>query len=69
MDSFDDFYNRFITSQYGANILNYLFFLTAFFSIILYAVLGILVKYSNKNGDVSTTVDYTGYGDNSAANQ
>ena len=62
MDNFNDFYNRFIASQYGVNVLNYLFFITAFFSIILYAVLGILITYQNKNGDVNSEfTSTTGY--------
>lgn len=51
MDDFNDFYNRFIASHYGVNVLSYLFFITAFFSLILYLVLGILIRYQNKDVD------------------
>lgn len=45
MDSFNDFYNRFVAGTYGVNILNYLFFLAAFFAIILFGVFVILLKF------------------------
>lgn len=44
MDDFNDFYNRFIASQYGVNVLNYLFFIAAFFVVILFGVLIVLVR-------------------------
>lgn len=38
MDNFDNYYNRFIAARYGVNILNYTFFLSAFFVMILIGI-------------------------------
>lgn len=58
MDTFNDFYNRFIASEYGINILNYLFFIAAFFVIILVGVWVILLKHNKKNGNDANTRNY-----------
>lgn len=47
MDDFNDFYNRFVVDTYGVNVLNYLFFLAAFFISILFGVIFILLKYKD----------------------
>lgn len=44
MDDFNDYYNRFVASTYGRNVLNYLFFISAFFVFILTAVILILLN-------------------------
>lgn len=44
MDDFNDFYNRFVASTYGSNVLGYLFFLTAFFVIVLWAIVIVLIR-------------------------
>lgn len=49
MDDFNDFYNRFIANQYGVNVLNYLFFIAAFFVTILSGLLIVLVLFKPQN--------------------
>lgn len=46
MDDFNDYYNRFVSSTYGFNVLTYLVFLAAFFVIILFGVLTLLLKFT-----------------------
>lgn len=63
MDNFNDFYNRFIISNYGVNILSYLFFITVFFIIILFAIVTILwknTKNDSKDGYEFQSTTYKG---------
>lgn len=49
MESFNDFYNRFILNTYGVNILNYVFFLSFFFFVILFGIIFILLITNRGN--------------------
>lgn len=49
MDNFNDFYNRFVVSTYGTNVLNYLFFLAVFFTLILFGVCVILLRFGPRD--------------------
>lgn len=58
MDNFDDYYNRFIAATYGVNILNYTFFLSVFFVIILIGVVLTLIGFkatstADQNDDIN----------------
>lgn len=62
MDNFNDFYNHFVASYYGSNVISYIFFVTVFFVVILFGVVVVLLKYRNvvpaqDNGRVRESFD------------
>lgn len=58
MDDFNDFYNRFIASYYGVNVLNSLFFIAAFFAIILFGIFCILLQYRDYGNTEGKFIKY-----------